>query len=160
MNKQEFLEGMTFLGIAYNKEFTKQEIEVWYQMLGKYTKEEFSNATQELIKTHRSLPSIAEITKQISEMKLSNLPEAEDEWQEVINAVHRFGYYREKEALESLSPYTAKIVSYVGYKRICESTSEEQTWNKKEFIGEYNTLKDKEIINLQIGNEERKLLSE
>lgn len=160
MNKQEFLEGMTFLGIAYNKGFTQQEIEVWYQMLGQYTKEEFSNATQELIKTHRSLPSIAEITKQIAEMKLSNVPDAEDEWQEVINAVHRFGSYREKEALESLKPYTAKIVGYIGYFNICTATKEEQVWNKKEFIGEYNTLKDKEVINLQIGTDERKLLNE
>ena len=31
------------------------------------------------------------------------------------------------------------------------STQEQQTWNKKEFIGEYNALKDKVIENLQLG---------
>ena len=91
-------------------------------------------------------------------MQLGNIPEAEEEWQEVIDAVHRWGSYRQTEALEDLKPYTAKIVGYIGYQRICMSSPEEQVWNKKEFIEEYNTLKDKEIINLQIGSEERNLI--
>ena len=35
--------------------------------------------------------------------------------------------------------------------------AEDQTWNKKEFIGEYEVMKDKEIENIQIGNKEQKL---
>ena len=127
-------------------------------MLGKYTSEEFSSAIQELIKTEKYFPSIAHITEQIAKLKLVNIPSAEDEWQEVINAVHRWGSYRQAEALEDLKPYTAKIVGYIGYMNICTATKEEQVWNKKEFIEEYNALKDKEIINLQIGSEERNLI--
>lgn len=160
MSKQDFLEGMTFLGIAYNKEFTIEEIEVWYQMLGQYTKEEFSSAIKELIKTNKLLPSIAHITKTIAKQQITNLPEAEEEWQNVLKAVGTFGSYRQKEALESLKPYTAKIVGYVGFNRICMATPEEQVWNKKEFIAEYNSLKDKMIENLQIENKEIKLLGE
>lgn len=158
MSKEDFLKGITLLATAYNKEFTIEQIEVWYSLLGKYTVEEFSSAIQELIKKEKYLPSIAHITEQIAKSKLKDIPEAEEEWNKVINAVHSFGSYREQEALESLSSYTAKIVGYIGYSRICNAEADEQIWNKKEFIAEYNTLKDKEIINLQIENKERFLI--
>ena len=45
-------------------------------------------------------------------------------------------------------------MSHVGYIRICNADADEQTWNKKSFVEEYNDLKDREITNLQIGNSE------
>ena len=160
MNKEKFVKGMTFLGVAYNKEFTKEELEVWYSMLKDYSIEDFSNAIQELIKTEERLPSIATITKQIAKNKMASYPEAEEEWQGVLKAVRNYGSYREEEALASLKPYTAKIAKYIGYHRICISTVEEQVWNKKEFIEEYNALKDKLVNYTQLGitNSETKLL--
>lgn len=151
MDKEKFVKGMTFLGIAYNKEFTKEELEVWYSMLKDNSSEDFSNAIQELVKTEERLPSIATITKQIAKNRTAYLPEAEDEWLEVKKAISRYGYYREQEAIKSLKPYTAKIVGYIGFQRLCMATQEEQIWNKKEFIGEYNALKDKVVENLQLG---------
>ena len=151
MDKEKFVKGITFLGVAYNKEFTKEELEVWYSMLKDYSVEEFSNAIQELVKTEERLPSIATITKQIAKNRTAYLPEAEEEWQEVKKAISKYGYYREQEALNILKHYTAKIVRYIGFQRICMATQEEQIWNKKEFIGEYETLKDKIVEGLQIG---------
>lgn len=159
MNKDEFLKGMAILTAVYDKEFTKEQIEVWYSVLGQYSVDEFSEAISELIKTEKKLPTIAHITEQIAKSKLKNIPTAEEEWEEVIDAVHRFGSYREAEAMDSLKPYTKKIAGYIGYQRICMASPEEQVWNKKEFIGEYNALKDKEIENLQIGSDERNLLN-
>ena len=150
MNKKEFLEGMTFLGIAYNKEFNQQEIEVWYEMLGKYSSEEFRNAIKNIVKTETRFPSIATITKEIASQKTKEIPEAEEEWQCVLDAVKRYGTWNETEAMKSLKPYTAKITKYVGFNRICQSTPEEQVWNKKEFIAEYNALKDKITEDLQL----------
>ena len=158
MKKEDFIKGMTLLGVAYNKSFTEEEISIWYQMLGNNTEEDFSRAIQDLIKTETFLPSIAHITKQIAKYKTSDIPGAEDEWQEVLNVVRYFGSYREQEALENLKPYTAKIVKYIGYYRICTSTQEEQVWNKKNFIEEYNALKDKETTELQIGNKDVALI--
>lgn len=159
MSKEEFLEGMTFLGLAYNKEFTKEEIEVWYSMLGCYSKKDFSDSIKRLVKTLKRIPTIADITQDITNNKISTIPTAEDEWQNVLNAVRTYGSYREQEALESLKPYTAKIVKYVGYYRICISTQDEQVWNKKEFISEYNSLVDKDILALQQGKEEQVMLN-
>lgn len=154
MTKEDFIKCIKMLSIAYNKDFTEEQVEVWYSMLGEYTIEEFSKAIQDLIKTEEYLPSIAHITKAIAKQQTSNFPSAEDEWQEVINSIHQFGYYRQEQALKSLKPYTAKIVNYIGFERICMATPEEQTWNKKNFITEYNTLKDTLTENLQIGTSE------
>lgn len=151
MNKEKFLKIMTYMGIAYNKEFTKEQIEVWYSFFKEYKDEELNNAVKKIINTEKYLPSIAQIKEEIAKMQVVDVPEAEDEWGEVIKAVGRYGSYRQQEALDSLKPYTAKIVGYVGYQRICMATSEEQVWNKKEFISEYNALKDKIVENLQIG---------
>ena len=90
----------------------------------------------------------------------NNLPNAEDEWQDVLRAVREYGSWDEEGALNSMQPYTRKIVQYIGFKRICMASPDEQTWNKKEFIGEYNSLKDKVVENLQIGVSESKLLNE
>lgn len=160
MNKEDFIKGMKILGEAYNKDFTESQVELWYQMLGGYTKKEFKDAILELIKTEEYLPSIAKITKTIAKSKTSHLPKAEDEWQDVIRAVRQFGSWDEEGALESLKPYTRKIVQHIGFKRICMASPEEQTWNKKDFIGEYNSLTDKLVENLQLGVSEMKLLNE
>ena len=154
MTKEDFIKCIKMLSIAYNKDFTEEQVEVWYSMLGEYTIEEFSKAIQDLIKTEEYLPSIAHITKAIAKQHTSNLSNAEDEWQEVLKAIRQYGYYRKEQALESLKPYTAKIVNYIGFERICMATPEEQTWNKKNFITEYNTLKDTLTENLQIGTSE------
>lgn len=160
MDKEKFIKGIKMLSLAYNKDFDEEQIEVWYSMLNEYTSEEFSKAIQDLIKTEKYMPSIAHITEAIAKQKTSNLPSAEDEWQEVINSIHRYGYYRQKEALDSLNPYTRKITEYIGFERICMASPEEQTWNKKNFIEEYNSLKDKEINNLQISSNEKLMLNE
>lgn len=149
MTKEDFLEGITLLGVAYNKEFTKEQIEVWYSMLGGYSKEQLRDAIKELIKTETHLPTIAHITNQIAKKETSNIPNAEDEWEEVLRVIHRYGTYRQQEAIEHLKPYTAYIVSHIGYQIICMSS--DNTWNRKEFIAEYNQLKEREKELLQIG---------
>ena len=110
MNKEEFLKGMTILGTAYDKEFTQEQVEVWYSFLKDYKLNDFILAIQELIKTEKFIPSIAHITECIAKMHLKDLPDAESEWGNVIGIVHRFGSYREEEALNSMSEYTRKIV--------------------------------------------------
>lgn len=143
MSKEDFLKGLKTLQLAYNKDFTEEQTELWYEMLGQYSLKEFSEAIQELILKEEYMPSIATITKHIAKKHLKDVPDAETEWNNVIASVHGFGSYREKEALNSMNEYTAKIVRLIGYQRICMATPEEQVWNKKEFIGEYNSLIDK-----------------
>ena len=160
MDKEKFLKIITYMGVVYNKEFTEEQVEIWYSFLKDYSVEELNNAVKYLINTEKFLPTIAHIKEVIAKSKLSEMPEAEEEWAKVINAVHVYGSYKEEEALNSLNEYTKQIVKLIGYYRICTSTQEEQTWNKKEFIAEYNALKDKLIVIKQIESNEKKMLNE
>ena len=157
MSKEDFLEGITLLGVAYDKEFTKEQIEVWYSMLGGYTKEQLRDAIKELIKTETYLPTIAHITNQIAKKETNYLPTAEDEWEEVLRVIRRYGTYRQELALSELKPYTAYITNHIGYQIICMST--DNTWNRKEFIAEYNQLKEREKELIQLGNTDYKMLT-
>lgn len=155
MKKEDFIKALKFLGTAYNKEFTQDQAEVWYKFFVDDDYELFRQAIKNLIAKQDFSPSISQIKKEMANLQI-DIPSAEDEWQEVLKAVHKFGSYKEQEALDSLKPYTAYITRHIGYKNIC--MAEDQTWNKKEFIGEYEAMKDKEIENIQIGNKEQKLL--
>ena len=53
MNKEKFLKIMTYMGIAYNKEFTKEQLEVWYSFLKEYNDNELNNAVKNLINTEK-----------------------------------------------------------------------------------------------------------
>lgn len=167
INRKDIIEAITLLKITYPsslKDLTEKElglmVEVWTKDFKDTNKEDFDRAINNIRNKNKFFPSIADIKEEIAKNKLKGIPEAEDEWQEVLKAVRRYGSYRQQEAMESLKPYTAKIVSYIGFQRICMATAEEQTWNKKEFIAEYNALKDKEIIGLQLGEKERLMLEE
>lgn len=167
ITKKDIVDTITLLKITYPnslKEFKDDElklmIEVWAKDFKDTPKEEFNLAIQHIRNTSKFFPSVSEIKEQIAKLKTANVPTAEDEWQNVLKAVRMYGSYREQEALESLPPYTAKITKYIGYYRICTSTQEEQVWNKKEFISEYNSLVDKDILALQTGNTEKLMLNE
>ena len=54
------------MGLAYNKEFTEEQVSVWYSFLKDYSFEELNNAIKELIKTLKRMPTIADITEQMS----------------------------------------------------------------------------------------------
>ena len=163
MDKKEFVKAITILCNMYNVEFTVEKLEMWYGFLREHSIEDLKRAINDLIKTEKKMPTIAHINEKITSYKINNIPKAEDEWQEVLKAVRRYGSYREEEALKSLNDYTAKIVKYIGYYRICTSTQEEQIWNKKEFVGEYDALIGKlknDIQTNQIDTNKAGLLNE
>lgn len=165
IDRKIIVEAISLLKITYPNSLKdlgeadlKMMIDVWYNDFKDVSKEEFKKAIQDIRYTSKFFPSIADIKEEIARIKTNDIPEAEDEWQEVLNTVRQFGSYREQEALQDLKPYTSKIVRYIGYQRICASTPDEQTWNKKEFIGEYNALKDKVRNDLQLGMNEIKMI--
>lgn len=156
MTREEFIKALKVLTMAYDREFTQKQTELWYSFFVNEEYGLFKVAIKNIVAKNKYFPSIAEIKEEIALLQTKDIPKAEDEWEEVLKAVRRYGSYRREEALESLKPYTAYITRHIGFHNIC--MAEDQTWNKKEFIGEYNELKDKEIENLQIGNEERVFL--
>lgn len=158
MNQETIIKAIALLKASYpsalnniSKEDLKTMIKVWYEDFKDVPKQDFLETINTVRYTSKFFPSIAEIKEKLAKRKLEDVPSAEEEWLEVKKAISKYGYYREIEAMKSLNPYTAKIVSYIGFQRICMANSEEQTWNRKEFIDEYNALKEKNILDIQTG---------
>lgn len=133
MNKKEFLKVITFLGMTYNKEFEEEQVAVWYEFFKNENIEVLKQAIKNLGSTNQFMPSIAEIKKEMAKIQEPTLRiNAENEWEEVLKAIRKFGYYREQEALESLNPITQRIVKIIGWRKLC--SSENIHWQRKEFI--------------------------
>lgn len=165
VDSKTIIETLAILKITYPsslKDITEEDarlmIKVWEQDFKNTKKEDFKKAIENIRYTSKFFPSIADIKNEIAKLQTSDIPKAEDEWELVLKSVRQYGSYRVQDAMNTLKPYTAYIVSHIGYINIC--MSEDQTWNKKEFIAEYNQLKDKEIENIQIGNKERIFISD
>lgn len=67
--EQDFLNTMGFLGMAYNKTFTNEEIKVWYEMLKEYPDEVLVKVIKDLIKIEQFMPSIAKIIEECKKYK-------------------------------------------------------------------------------------------
>lgn len=149
MNKEEFTKAMTFLGIAYNKEFTSEQVSVWYEFFKDTNYEVFKNGIKRIVPKKQFMPSIAELKHEIT---MINNPimqlNADEEWDEVLKAVRKYGSYQQEEAMNSLNPYTRSIVRHVGFHRIC--MSENIQWERKEFIELFNINQDRDETALML----------
>lgn len=141
MTKEQLLKGLKYLGVAYNKEFTQEQASVWFDMFKDDDYKTFSQAVKRLISTNQFMPSIAEIKKEIALLKTPTLQlNAEDEWEAVLSAIRKYGFYKPQEALETLTPLTKHIVKIIGWGRLCSSESVQ--WERKEFIELFKNKKD------------------
>lgn len=158
MNKEQFIKGLKYLGTAYNKEFTEEQATVWYDFFRDEDFEAFRQAVKRIIPQKQFMPSIAELKSEIATLKNPILQlNADEEWNEVLKAVRRWGSYREEEALNSLKPYTKHIARMVGYTRIC--MSKDIQWERKEFIELFNNSQDRDEMALML-NEPQMTLAE
>lgn len=164
MKQETIIKAITLLKTNYQnalKDYTKEEMQLmistWLDFFKDTSINDFELAIKNIINKSDFFPTISQIKKEIANCKVNTLPSAEDEWEEVIRTIHKFGSYRQQEAMEHLKDYTAYILRHIGYQNIC--MSEDNIWNKKEFIAEYNQMKDKEKELIQIGNKELKMLS-
>ena len=73
MNKQNFLNIMNYLGIAYNKEITPDLVKLWYGFFKDYDEETFKNAIYQIISVEKFFPSIAMVKEMIASQNNFNL---------------------------------------------------------------------------------------
>lgn len=63
VKKDEFLKNMTMLTMAYGKEYTEEEVELYYEFLKDYDGKVLTKAIKEIIATSTFAPKIAELKK-------------------------------------------------------------------------------------------------
>lgn len=141
MNKEEFVKALTFLTVAYNKEFTSEQTGIWYEFFKEDNINTFKTAIKRVVSKNKYIPSIAEIKQEMALISTPSLQlDPDEEWETVLIAIRKYGYYKQLEALATLKPLTKHIVKIIGWGRLCSSESIQ--WEKKEFIEIFKNKKD------------------
>jgi hypothetical protein len=122
MTKGEVAKLLAVLAAAYPKfEVDDVKVQVWHEIFKDVDYEVANVAAKKIILEKTFPPSIAEFREAIISITSPRLMSAAEAWGEVKDAIRRFGYYRESEALASMSPTTARVVRYMGWREICMS---------------------------------------
>lgn len=82
---------------------------------------------------------------------------APDAYAEVIRAIRNFGSYKQKEALESMTPLVRKAVEAIGWKELC--LSEEPDVIRGQFRMAYEALEKREMIDAKTPQSLKEIIS-
>ena len=122
MTKGEVAKLLAVLAAAYPKfEVHDVKVQVWHEMLGDIDYAVANMAVKKIIMQNTFPPAIAEVRKAVTELMNPEQVTSSEAWGEVTSAIRNYGYYREEEALASMSPTTAQLVRYMGWREICMS---------------------------------------
>lgn len=124
MTKTEFMQIAAAIKTYYPRDNilpSNEAMSLWYEALKDLPYPVLSSSLSKWVTTEKWPPSIAELRAMSTEMVQGALPEWGDAWAEVTRAVHRYGWSRPQEALDSLSPSARAAAERIGWAPICES---------------------------------------
>lgn len=143
MTKIETAKLLAVLAAAFPRfEVDDLKVQVWHEMLGDLDYSLANLAIKKLILESTFAPAIAEVRKAVAEILNPDGMTAAEGWGEVERAIRLYGYYRETEALESMSPSVAKVVKYIGWQNIC--LNEEPGVVRGQFLKMYAQVAERE----------------
>lgn len=145
MDKKEFALFASALRTYYSKENllpNSQAMELWFRQLMDIPYPVAEATLNKWVATNKWSPSIAEIRELAAEIQNGKLPDWGEAWEETCKAISRYGYYRPKEALASLSPLTRKTVERLGFTNLC--LSENPTADRANFRQCYEIVAKRE----------------
>ena len=87
MTEQELIKGLTYLGTAFGKEYSKMECEQHYDFLKDYSYETFVTAIKNIIRASKFLPKITELLEECDRCK-------EKVKYEVLEFMNDKGYFK------------------------------------------------------------------
>lgn len=145
MTKGEVAKILAVLAAAFPKlEVDDLKVHVWHEMLSDIDYAVANIAIKKLLLESPYPPSIADIRKRAVEILTPEEEkiDAAEAWGEVERAMRFYGYYREAEALESMSPRVAKVARWMGWRDIC--LSEEPGVVRGQFLKMYQQVTERE----------------
>jgi len=145
MTKGEVAKLLAVLAAAYPKfEVNDVKVQVWHEMLGDLDYAVANMAVKKLIMQNTFPPAIAEVRKAAAELTNPENLTSSEAWGEVTSAIRNYGYYREGEALASMSPTTAQVVRYMGWREICMSEDKDTGVVRGQFLKMYEQTANRE----------------
>lgn len=103
MNKEDFVKALKFLGTAYNKEFDKDQVEVWYSFLMNYNYETLKDSIKEIIKTRKYIPTINEMIEICEKTK-------KEKRYDILEKMKSEGYFKTIEEYEKASMWMERNI--------------------------------------------------
>lgn len=103
MTEQEFLESMTYLGLAYGKQYTQEEIKQHYDFLKDYNDTTFITAIKNIIKTSKFLPKITDLIEACESAKTHTRFD-------VIEYMNKVGYFKNPNEYEKATLFMERGV--------------------------------------------------
>lgn len=101
MKIKEFIKAMSILGTAYNKEFTQEQIGIWYESFNDVDYELFKQAIKKIVKKNKFMPSIAELLDECRNVSKTNI-------EEIIEKMYQDGYFKDSKELAKVQLWIAK----------------------------------------------------
>lgn len=94
---------------------------IWFGLLGDLDYAVLNAAIQKYMLTNKFPPTIADLREMATTISIGEIPDWGEGWEKVLNAIRRFGYMRETEALQSMDEITKTCVKRLGWRNICMS---------------------------------------
>lgn len=161
MNRDEFTKFYKYItAITTDTNPSPERMQVYFDALSDLPFDSAMLAAKKVIATLENpfLPMPAVFRGVAAEITNPPIPTAGEAYEEVLKAIRNYGGYREKEALESLSPLTLKAVKAVGWKSICYS--EEPDIIRAQFRKAYEGMEKRERIEIKVPSKLKELSEE
>lgn len=122
MNKKEII---NLLGIATANFPTMQERDMkptailWEKSLSDIPYEVAEKSLLKVLSTSRFFPTIAEIREASVQLTQPRQIDAIEAWGIIIQAIRKYGHYREKEGMDSLPPDVREMAKQFTWRELC-----------------------------------------
>ena len=100
----------------------KAAMQLWYEELKDLSYEVAVVSLRRHVNTNRFPPTIAEL-RSGAVRAVNGSTDWADGWEQFRQAVRRFGYYQQEEAMASMDEITRTVVRRLGWKELCTSES-------------------------------------
>ena len=94
---------------------------IWFALLGDLEYPVLNAAIQKYMLTNKFPPTIADLREMATTISIGEIPDWGEGWEKVLNAIRRFGYMRETEAIQTMDDITKTCVKRLGWRNICMS---------------------------------------
>lgn len=129
MNQVEFAKIAAYLSAAIGKPMSQQQAEVYFDALKDLPVESVQLAARRAIQESQYpvIPLVGVLRKFAAEAAVGQVSNWSEEWETVVTAISRYGWYRKAEAMASLSPIAASIVRAIGWDVLCDIQTSERS---------------------------------
>lgn len=141
MEVKEFAVFVDRLKTAFPKDnllSTPDQMEWWYDLLKELPFQTAMLSLKKYALFNKFPPTIAELMTIAADLMAERLPDADEAWGEIMQAVRKYGYPQEAKALDSLSETVRKTVERIGYQSICQSPCDQINTFRAQFKGFYD----------------------